>query len=107
MKKNTKGLKVGNPGNRGGGRRKDKVIKRVKEIASEYTEESVKRLVYWMRSDNPKASVQATLALIERIDGKAPQSLDVTVKKTPEEIEAENKRYERLYLYLDNIAVKT
>lgn len=33
------------------------------------------RLAHWMRSENPKASIAATIALLDRSDGKPPQAL--------------------------------
>jgi hypothetical protein len=42
----------------------------VRLLARQYTPEAVARLVHWMRSDNPKASVAATSALLDRGWGK-------------------------------------
>lgn len=59
--------KSGNPG----GRPKENI--EVRELAREYTTEAIERLAYWMRSDNPKASGGASIALLERGWGKAVQ----------------------------------
>lgn len=57
----------GNPGGR------PKESNEVKTLARQYTEESVHRLAFWMRSDNPKASVAACQALLDRGYGKPTQ----------------------------------
>jgi hypothetical protein len=59
----------GNPG----GRPKD--IGDIKALAKQYTAEAIERLVYWMRSDEPKASVPAANALLDRGWGKAAQAV--------------------------------
>lgn len=50
----------------------------VKQLARTYSTEAIKRLVAWMRDDNPKASVTACLALLDRAFGKPAQSLDIS-----------------------------
>lgn len=47
----------------------------VKELAREHTEEAIERLVFWMRAENPKASVSACVALLDRAYGKPAQAL--------------------------------
>lgn len=49
----------------------------VKELARQWTTEAIKRLVYWMKSDNPKASVTAAQTLLDRGHGKPMQQLDI------------------------------
>jgi len=49
----------------------------LKALARSYTTEAVERLAYWLRSDNPKASVAAASILLDRAYGKATQSLSV------------------------------
>jgi hypothetical protein len=72
----------GNPGGR------PKENNEVKELARQHGPEAIERLVYWMKSDNAKASVSACNVLLDRGYGKAPQaitgedggSIDVTVR---------------------------
>jgi len=52
--------KSGNPGGRPKGEGE------VKELARAFTSEAVERLADWMRSDNAKASVAASTALLDR-----------------------------------------
>lgn len=61
--------KSGNPGGR------PKEDPEVKALAREYTEEAVHRLAEWMRSDNAKASVSASMALLDRGYGKPSQAI--------------------------------
>lgn len=62
----------GQSGNPGGRSKEDKELKR---LAQEHTVEAINRLVYWMRSDRSKASIDAIGLLLERGYGKAPQPL--------------------------------
>jgi hypothetical protein len=66
--------KSGNPGGR------PKAADDVKALARQYSTESVKRLVEWMRSDNPQASTRAAETLLDRAWGKAEQhsTADIT-----------------------------
>lgn len=59
----------GNPGGR------PKESDDVKALARQHTVAAITRLVYWMGTDNPKASVSASVALLDRAWGKAPQAL--------------------------------
>jgi len=61
----------GNPS----GRPKDVGI--ISEIAKLHTDEAITKLVKWMRSDNPKASVAACMAILDRGWGKPHQSVGV------------------------------
>jgi Family of unknown function (DUF5681) len=69
--------KSGNPGGR------PKEITEVKELARAHTVEALKRLVFWLRSDNAKASVSAAQVLLDRGYGKAPQqiAIDATLRE--------------------------
>lgn len=60
----------GNPG----GRRKS--VGEVKDLAASYTVEAIERLAFWMRSNEPKASVAAANALLDRAWGKPTQPLE-------------------------------
>jgi Family of unknown function (DUF5681) len=59
----------GNPGGR------PKENEEVKELARTYTEQAIKRLAHWMKSDDAKASVAACNALLDRAWGKATQAV--------------------------------
>jgi hypothetical protein len=59
----------GNPGGR------PKENDELKDLAKEHTKEAIDRLVFWMRSDNPKASVSAANSVLDRGWGKSPQAL--------------------------------
>lgn len=61
--------KSGNPGGR------PKENDELKALAREQSETAVKRLVYWMKSKNPKASVAACQILLDRGYGKATQEM--------------------------------
>ena len=56
--------KSGNPGGR------PKENKEVKELARKYSKEAIERLVFWMRSNEPRISLQASQALLDRGYGK-------------------------------------
>src|SRR5271169_6155566 len=62
----------GNPGGRIG------VPKEVRELARTHTGDAINRLVFWMQSDDPRASVAASNSLLDRGYGKpvAPIELD-------------------------------
>lgn len=59
----------GNPGGR------PKGAGEVKATAREYTQESIERLVHWMRSEDARASVPAANALLDRGWGKPAQAI--------------------------------
>jgi len=59
----------GNPGGR------PKANDEVKELARQYTVPAIERLVYWLASENAKASVSAANALLDRAWGKPAQAL--------------------------------
>jgi hypothetical protein len=60
----------GNPGGR------PKVAADVKEEARKHTKEALDRLVHWMRSDDPQASIRAAMALLDRGCGKPTQAVE-------------------------------
>jgi hypothetical protein len=62
--------KSGNPG----GRPKEALAAR--DLARAHTPEAIERLVFWMRSDNAKASVSASVGLINRGWGMPRQELE-------------------------------
>lgn len=45
-------------------------------MARTHTKAAIARLKFWMDSDNPKASVQAATALLDRGHGKPAQSVE-------------------------------
>lgn len=47
----------------------------VKEEARKHTKEALDRLVHWMRSDDPQASIRAATALLDRGCGKPAQEV--------------------------------
>jgi hypothetical protein len=47
----------------------------IRSLARKHTEEALDRLVFWMRSDNAKASVASSAALLDRGWGKATQPI--------------------------------
>ncbi len=53
----------------------------VKEEARKRTKEALGRLVHWMRSDDPQASIRAATAILDRDCGKPGQ----VVEKKPTE----------------------
>lgn len=57
----------GNPGGRPRGNSE------IKNLARGHSPEAIERLAYWMRSDNAKASVSASAALLDRGWGKPTQ----------------------------------
>lgn len=68
-----RGFKKGQSGNPGG---RPKNLKEVKEAAREHTLLAIERLVYWAKSEEPKASVTAANALLDRAWGKAPMKFE-------------------------------
>jgi hypothetical protein len=59
----------GNPGGR------PKENDEVKQLARQHTEAAITRLVQWMQDDNPKASVAACIALLDRGWGRPTQAI--------------------------------
>ena len=67
----------GNPGGR------PKVIAEVQNLARKHTKTAIARLAYWMESDDPRASVAACQALLDRAWGKPVQPTEVGVNGAP------------------------
>ncbi len=67
-------FKKGQSGNPGGRPKEDDEIKRLARI---HAPDALKRLAYWLKSDNPKASVSAAQALLDRGYGKPAQQVGV------------------------------
>jgi hypothetical protein len=61
----------GNPGGR------PKEVAEVQKLARTHTKQAINRLVYWMKSDDPRASVAACQALLDRGWGKPTQPTEV------------------------------
>lgn len=78
MRVPAKPFKKGNPG--GPGRPKGSVEtpakKLAKAIARELAEPAIQRLRQWMESDNPKASVAACIAILNRAEGLPKQEIE-------------------------------
>lgn len=70
----------GNPGGR------PKENQEVKELARKHTKAAINRLEYWMNSDNAKASVAASQALLDRGHGKPKQEIEATGHMTFESV---------------------
>lgn len=66
-------FKKGQSGNPKG---RPKEFNEVKELARQWTTEAIERLAFWMRSDNPKASVSAAQAILDRGYGKPTQPIE-------------------------------
>lgn len=73
MPKFTKG-QSGNPGGR------PKENNEVRDLARKYTKAAILKLAEWMESDNAKASVAASMALLDRGWGKPAQAMEVSGK---------------------------
>lgn len=78
----TKG-KSGNPGGR------PKKLEDVKELAATYTKDAIERLAYWMKTDDSKASISASTALLNRAWGMPTAPVEHT-GKDGEAIQTEN-----------------
>ncbi len=52
----------------------------VRELARSHTKGAIERLVFWMKSDNPSASVAAANAPLDRGYGKPAQLLNLSVE---------------------------
>ena len=55
----------------------------VKAAAREYTVESIDRLAFWMRSDDPRASVMASDKLLNRGWGKPNKDVKLQAELLP------------------------
>ena len=83
-------FKPGQSGNLGG---MPKEIVEVRRAARDHTKEAIERLAFWMRSDNPKASVSATVALLNRGWGMPTQTVNTTVRNLRQMTDAELVEY--------------
>lgn len=70
--KNKGRFQKGRSGNPGG---RPKLEGEVRDLARAHTAEAIASLVKWMRSDEPRASVAAANAILDRAWGKASQPL--------------------------------
>jgi hypothetical protein len=61
--------KSGNPGGR------PREIAEVRGLARQHTAAAIKRLAHWMDSDDARASVAASVALLDRGWGRSPQAI--------------------------------
>jgi len=66
--------KSGNPGGR------PKENNEVKELARKHSKEAINRLVFWMKGEDARVSVSASIALLDRGHGKPMQSTEITGK---------------------------
>jgi hypothetical protein len=69
-------FKKGQTGNPEGRRAEDR---KVKLLARQHTDKAIAKLAHWMESDNPKASVAAACALLDRGFGKPRQTIEADV----------------------------
>ena|SRR5215471_9127332 len=67
------GFVKGRSGNPGG---RPKEVAEVRELARTYTKAAIQRLAEWMASDDARASVAASIALLDRGWGKSTQPVD-------------------------------
>jgi hypothetical protein len=65
--------KSGNPGGRVG------VPREVRDLARQHTTTAIERLVHWMNSNDPRASVAAANSILDRGYGKPAQLLDLSI----------------------------
>lgn len=65
----------GQSGNPSGRPKEDNEVKR---LARKHSKAAIRRLAFWMKSDNPKASVSAAQVLLDRGYGKAAQSIELS-----------------------------
>lgn len=66
-------FKPGQSGNPGG---MSKVAMEAKRLAQGYAIEAIEKLAYWMRCDDPKASIEACKVILDRGLGK-PKEIEV------------------------------
>jgi hypothetical protein len=69
-------FKPGQSGNPGG---RPKEAAEVRELARRHGPDAIEKLAEWMRSKDPRASVAAATAILDRGYGKPPQSVDLDV----------------------------
>ena len=71
------------------GRRVELEMAEVRILARQHTQEAVERLYFWSMSDDPRASVAASIALLDRGWGRPSQSVELNG-----EVEIRDKRRE-------------
>jgi uncharacterized membrane protein len=69
------------PGQTGNPRGRAAEDRKVKLLARQHTDKAIAKLAEWMNSDNPKASVSAACALLDRAYGKPKQTIDAQIVK--------------------------
>ena len=69
-------FKKGQSGNPNGRKAKTAAEKEVESLARKHGAAAIDRLKFWMDSDNPKASVAASNAILDRGYGKPKQALE-------------------------------
>lgn len=74
------GFQKGQSGNPTG---RPKEYPEVRDLARQHTAMAIKRLVHWAESDDPRASVAASTALIDRGWGKPSQPLEHEITTNP------------------------
>lgn len=72
---NLKPFKKGNPGGPGRPKLSDEQ-KTAKKMARELAQQAMQRLEHWMKSDKPQASIAASMAIIDRAEGKPKQEIE-------------------------------
>jgi hypothetical protein len=76
-------FKKGQSGNPLGRPKKDNEVQR---LARARSKEAIERLTFWMRSDDPKASVAASIAILNRAFGRPAQALTAPDGVSPAKI---------------------
>jgi hypothetical protein len=71
------------PGTSGNPKGRAKENEDVKAAAREYTVESIERLAFWMRSNDPRASVMAADRLLDRGWGRPSQDVKLQAELLP------------------------
>ncbi len=64
------------PGQSGNPNGRPRISGVIAELARQHGPEAIKRLAHWMSSDNPKASIAASNALLDRGYGRPMQEIE-------------------------------
>ena len=51
-------------------------------LAQQHTKEAIERIIYWMRADDPRVSLPAAMAVIDRGYGKPAQTVNTNVRRS-------------------------